>query len=1094
MKKNLINILIIFFYTSMIYGQGSPLNIDFTPKSPDISSLFNFNDIEIGYYSGVANTNIPLVSFKEGPLSADVSLSYNTSGLKVTERSSLVGLGWNLNAGGMVTREIRGKADDDDDITCFLEVIQNYNSANSIKNLDVTAKKNLYDELSKFGCYDTEPDVYKFNVANISGTFMFDWNGDLIVACDKNVKVEYTQAPNKKKILEWKIIDDLGNIYIFSELETNEKTGLQGYSIFCNQSEYTTAWKITTIKDYSDNYRLDFTYEPYIMNYPVEYSVQNTISIYGGHVSDDYSRSGLTIKGSYLRAIKGKQSGNLISFRKHSEKRNDVEGENLFPLGGVELKNKNNYTISNFKLNYITPKRLLLKDIDRISGGNSLSSYQFVYNMEESDIPDYNSYAIDHWGFYNGETTNITPYPEFIYGYDHPRILEGANKEPNENYSKALTLSKIIYPTKGYSEFSYEANDYSYIQSKSIDKINLEAESFDVKTAVSTFSKVNSTQQDFSNTQRFKVTINSKSNNSYTSCSNTTGKCLRKINYQVRAINMAAFAGPVFGPKVIFYNQDNEIVYQTDYIHYDKNNFDNGGTYSQTGVIWLPEGEYTMIASTKYVPNPNQIKNFIVMQIDWKNDKSLEKNLVKVKKGGGVRIKSISEHQNNGEFIKKREFIYNGENGYSSGSIDALPKYEDLIETLTVTPVSDLGHNINMIFEKKNEIVRYSGSLLQLGSNYGLVRYNKVTVNNLDKNSNNDIRTVFKFTKGEDDIITFDKPYAPATSKYYTKGLLKEKIDYKKENGIFLPIQKTVNHYDEKDYELTSLKVGRALNTNFGVELTDFADSYYKTFIGFSKLIKTDVETFFDSKSIKQETINNYDSGLNRVVKTQVKNSKNETIETEYFYTDMKNDLVSNKMQEKNIIAKPIEVTVSKNNNFISSQKTIYKDFNNGLYLPEIIQTSKGSQVIDDRVVYHNYDNKGNPTEVSKKDGTSVVYIWGYHQTQPIAKLEGVTLSTLSKNTIDNLQTLSNRDNDRTLGYQGKEGDLREALAALRSLPELSKALITTYTYDPLIGITSITDPRGYVMYYEYDNLNRLEFIKDAAGNIVQETQYNYKN
>ena len=55
-------------------------------------------------------------------------------------------------------------------------------------------------------------------------------------------------------------------------------------------------------------------------------------------------------------------------------------------------------------------------------------------------------------------------------------------------------------------------------------------------------------------------------------------------------------------------------------------------------------------------------------------------------------------------------------------------------------------------------------------------------------------------------------------------------------------------------------------------------------------------------------------------------------------------------------------------------------------------------------VAYHSYDAKGNPTEVSKKDGTHIVYIWGYHQTQPVAKIENATLADIPSATIISLQ------------------------------------------------------------------------------------------
>ena len=99
------------------------------------------------------------------------------------------------------------------------------------------------------------------------------------------------------------------------------------------------------------------------------------------------------------------------------------------------------------------------------------------------------------------------------------------------------------------------------------------------------------------------------------------------------------------------------------------------------------------------------------------------------------------------------------------------------------------------------------------------------------------------------------------------------------------------------------------------------------------------------------------------------------------------------------------------------------------------------------------------------------------------------------------LQTLSNADDDRTIDTinqdgsitpVGKEGDLRAALTILRaSLPE---SQVTTYTYDPLIGVTSIADPRGNTIYYEYDPFNRLKHVKDKDGNILSQNEYNYKN
>jgi YD repeat-containing protein len=66
------------------------------------------------------------------------------------------------------------------------------------------------------------------------------------------------------------------------------------------------------------------------------------------------------------------------------------------------------------------------------------------------------------------------------------------------------------------------------------------------------------------------------------------------------------------------------------------------------------------------------------------------------------------------------------------------------------------------------------------------------------------------------------------------------------------------------------------------------------------------------------------------------------------------------------------------------------------------------------------------------------------------------------------------------------------ALTAIRNA--LPNAMVTTYTYKPLIGLASVTDAKGYTMYYEYDSFGRLSAVKDADGKIVSENEYHYKN
>jgi hypothetical protein len=65
-------------------------------------------------------------------------------------------------------------------------------------------------------------------------------------------------------------------------------------------------------------------------------------------------------------------------------------------------------------------------------------------------------------------------------------------------------------------------------------------------------------------------------------------------------------------------------------------------------------------------------------------------------------------------------------------------------------------------------------------------------------------------------------------------------------------------------------------------------------------------------------------------------------------------------------------------------------------------------------------------------------------------------------------------------------GDIDE----LRLYPK--GALMTTYTYTPLIGMSGACDMDNKVTYYFYDGLGRLRYIKDQDGNILKTVEYHY--
>jgi len=61
----------------------------------------------------------------------------------------------------------------------------------------------------------------------------------------------------------------------------------------------------------------------------------------------------------------------------------------------------------------------------------------------------------------------------------------------------------------------------------------------------------------------------------------------------------------------------------------------------------------------------------------------------------------------------------------------------------------------------------------------------------------------------------------------------------------------------------------------------------------------------------------------------------------------------------------------------------------------------------------------------------------------------------------------------------------------LRLYPRVAQ--MTSYTYDPVLGMTSECDPRNEISYYEYDKLGRLLLVRDKDKNIMKTYDYQYQ-
>ena len=176
------------------------------------------------------------------------------------------------------------------------------------------------------------------------------------------------------------------------------------------------------------------------------------------------------------------------------------------------------------------------------------------------------------------------------------------------------------------------------------------------------------------------------------------------------------------------------------------------------------------------------------------------------------------------------------------------------------------------------------------------------------------------------------------------------------------------------------------------------------------------------------------------------------------------------------------------NGNPISLIKTSYFTPFAGLYVPQNVDRQIGGNPMERLVNYHAYDNKGNLLSASYEKGPKSCYVWGYGGQYLIAKIENCEYSSLS-DVLDGTSTVESFRNNLI----PTDAAVNAFLSTLRNHLTLKQAQVTTYTYRPLVGMTSATDAAGVTTYYEYDDFQCLKRVKDQEGNIVKQNIYHYK-
>ncbi|MDI1254597.1 MAG: hypothetical protein PSV16_00725 [Flavobacterium sp.] len=258
---------------------------------------------------------------------------------------------------------------------------------------------------------------------------------------------------------------------------------------------------------------------------------------------------------------------------------------------------------------------------------------------------------------------------------------------------------------------------------------------------------------------------------------------------------------------------------------------------------------------------------------------------------------------------------------------------------------------------------------------------------------------------------------------------------------------------------------------------------HYSITYGWSGLTQKISKRYFPGVTDPLTTIetNTYNPTNRQLASTAVVNGLGETYTTTYDYD------TGNSIYSQNRLADPKEVKSYKGTSLLSTAKINYSNTlaNNNSYLPVTVTSAKGSNTPTTITHTNAYDQYSNVLETQPENGIKTSYVWGYNRTQPVAKIENMAYSDIPTALITDIEVAS--------GSAGSEALLLTKLDALRNNSALAGARVTTYTYKPLIGMSTVTDMNGQRMTYSYDEQNRLQYVYDAQGNLLKENKYNNK-
>lgn len=284
--------------------------------------------------------------------------------------------------------------------------------------------------------------------------------------------------------------------------------------------------------------------------------------------------------------------------------------------------------------------------------------------------------------------------------------------------------------------------------------------------------------------------------------------------------------------------------------------------------------------------------------------------------------------------------------------------------------------------------------------------------------------------------------------------------------------------------------------------IVEVATGYGYMRLGVIKKLKVQETDFLANQIITNKRESNYENKFrfNNISSTKEINSEGTVTEKIFSYPNPLTIVGQiNEYQhliDNNIKGIPIQIIEKKNGVVVSTVDTKYA--NSSLYPTSVISENAFDGSLKTTIRYDHYDAKGNllqyTTNIDENtgEGFPTTLVYGYNKTLPIAKIEGAKVSDLkfilTPIGSPGIVALSDQDVD-----DASEKSLMEGLDEYRNNFKLKDFMVTTFTYDPLIGITSVTPPNGVREIYKYDSNGKLKMVVDVNGNILNEYKYNVK-